>query len=766
MRARGTLLSLLVLLSMAAVLRADPPDRVARLGYFTGSVSYRSASLDDWTAADANYPLTVGDHLWFDDDARGELQVGGSTLVRFAPNTGFSFLNLDDQTAQMRISEGALAVTVSQLDQDEVVEIDTPSAAVSLLQPGFYRIEVNSDGTESRVTVRHGQAEITVGGAAVPVRANEVVVISGLDSPQYDVREATGPDSWEQWASDRDVRSERAESRQYVSQDVVGSEDLDSNGTWQDDAEYGHVWSPSHVEVDWAPYRYGRWSWVDPWGWTWVDDASWGFAPFHYGRWAHRDRGWFWVPGERVGRAVYAPALVAFVGGNDFASVSVGVGGVGWFALGPREVYVPPYHTSAGYIRNVNVRSVTNITQINVTNINVTNVNYVNRGVRGGVTVVNHDTFVGGRAVNRAAVVVSPQVMARASVRATVVADIKPQRASIVGESTKVVKQPPRAVQERAVVTRVAAPAPRAHIVETGRPVAPAPKTLVKQAPVTFKPVRQGLPEAHPVKVGERPRPIVGGDKGSPSGPATNNKPGSNTNDRPGGTNNKPGPTTNKPGPTTNKPGPTTNKPPVDGRTQDHSDDRPGTKSTPKPPPPPVHNDRSGDDRPGTKSTPKPPPLPVHNDRSGDDRPGTKSTPKPPPPDTHNDRSGDDRPATKSTPKPPPPPVHNDRSGDDRPGTKSTPKPPPPPVHNDRSGDDRPVTKSTPKPPPPDVHNDRSSSDKNDHSGSSNADDHPKGSPKTESTPKPSRDSDKSNDKPKEKSEPKPAATPTPKSKG
>jgi hypothetical protein len=646
MRARGTLLSLLVLLSTAAVLKADPPDRVARLGYFTGSVSYRSASLDDWTAADANYPLTVGDHLWFDDDARGELQVGGSTLVRFAPNTGFSFLNLDDQTAQMRISEGALAVTVSRLDQDEVVEIDTPSAAVSLLQPGFYRIEVNSDGTESRVTVRHGQAEITVGGAAVPVRANEVVVISGLDSPQYDVREASGPDSWEQWASDRDVRSERAESRQYVSEDVVGSEDLDSNGTWQDDAEYGHVWSPSHVEVDWAPYHYGRWSWVDPWGWTWVDDASWGFAPFHYGRWAHRDRGWFWVPGERVGRAVYAPALVAFVGGNDFASVSVGIGGVGWFALGPREVYVPPYRTSAGYIRNVNVRSVTNITQINVTNINVTNVNYVNRGVRGGVTVVNHDTFVGGRAVNRGAVVVSPQVMARASVRATVVTDIKPQRASIVGESTKVVKQPPRAVQERAVVTRVAAPAPRAHIVETGRPVAAAPKTLVKQAPVTFKPVRQGLPEAHPVKVGERPRPIVGSDKGSPSGPANNNKPGSNTNDRPGGTNNKPGPTT-------------TNKPPVD-----HSDDRPGTKSTPKPPPPPVHNDRSGDDRPVTKSTPKPPPPDTHNDRSPTDK---------------NDHSGSSRgddhskgsPKTESTPKP----SHDSDKSSDKPKEKSEPKP-------------------------------------------------------------------------------------------
>ena len=45
------------------------------------------------------------------------------------------------------------------------------------------------------------------------------------------------------------------------------------------------MWMPNGVAADWAPYRYGHWVWISPWGWTWVDDASWGFAPFHYGRW-------------------------------------------------------------------------------------------------------------------------------------------------------------------------------------------------------------------------------------------------------------------------------------------------------------------------------------------------------------------------------------------------------------------------------------------------------------------------------------------------
>ncbi|MFO1296524.1 MAG: DUF6600 domain-containing protein [Rubrivivax sp.] len=79
--------------------------------------------------------------------------------------------------------------------------------------------------------------------------------------------------------------------------------------------DYGAIWYPSTVTAGWAPYRYGRWAWVRPWGWTWVDEAPWGFAPFHYGRWVHWHGRWCWAPGGYVQRPVYAPALVAWVGG-------------------------------------------------------------------------------------------------------------------------------------------------------------------------------------------------------------------------------------------------------------------------------------------------------------------------------------------------------------------------------------------------------------------------------------------------------------------
>src|SRR5258708_37079510 len=193
---------------------------------------------------------------------------------------------------------------------------------------------------------------------------------------------------------------------------MVGAEDLGGYGTWHQNPEYGAVWVPSGVQAGWEPYRYGHWAFVRPWGWTWIDDAPWGFAPFHYGRWAVIDGVWVWLPGRREGRPVYAPALVAFVGGPRFG-VEIGFGGGGvaaWVALGPGEVYRPAYHHSDRYIREVNVTHVTNVT--NITNVtNVTNVTYVNQT---HVVAVPQTAFVGARPVAAAAVALPPGAAARA----------------------------------------------------------------------------------------------------------------------------------------------------------------------------------------------------------------------------------------------------------------------------------------------------------------------------------------------------------------
>ena len=128
---------------------------------------------------------------------------------------------------------------------------------------------------------------------------------------------------------------------------MTGAEDLDRYGQWEQTPEYGAALDAARrSRVGWAPYSTGHWAWVRPWGWTWVDDAPWGFAPFHYGRWVYHRNRWCWAPGTYVARPVYAPALVAWIGGPRVSvSISVGGGGppVGWFPLAPREVYVPAY---------------------------------------------------------------------------------------------------------------------------------------------------------------------------------------------------------------------------------------------------------------------------------------------------------------------------------------------------------------------------------------------------------------------------------------
>ena len=447
----------LVLLAVAAgcgsLAWADPPDRVGRINLLTGTVSFRPGSVEDWAPATLNYPLTTGDNLWTDQDGQAEIHVG-SMALRLASSTEFAFLNLDDQTAQIRLSSGSLNVRLRQLRPDEVVEIDTPNASVSLVRTGSYRIDVQETG-DTAVTVREGEADVSAGSSAFTVFPPQMAEISGLDSPTTEVAAANPPDAWDEWCDSRDRAEDHMVSAQYVPRDMIGIEDLDQNGTWRSMPGYGEVWQPTVVPVGWAPYRYGHWAWVDPWGWTWVDDAPWGFAPFHYGRWAFAGGAWVWVPGRIVQRPVYAPALVVFVGGSGWAPSG---GGVAWFPLGPREPYVPPYTVTNVYVRNINI---SHVTVTNVQTINVTTYTYVNRTVPGAIVAVPNQAFVRAQPVNSSVIVVPGNAIVRAPVRGTY-APVAPVQESVMGRPmlTPATAQPPERVWSRPVVVRQAPPPP------------------------------------------------------------------------------------------------------------------------------------------------------------------------------------------------------------------------------------------------------------------------------------------------------------------
>src|SRR3989440_541222 len=247
----------------------DPPGRVARLSYTQGTVSLQPAGVQDWAAAVVNRPLTTGDKLWTDQDSRAELDTGAA-VIRLGSTTGFTLLNLDDNAAQMRVTAGTLIVHVRELLANQTYEIDTPNIALSLERPGAYRVEVNDAGDATVVKISEGRAEATGGGQSVPISGQQMVTFRGTSTLSADTGTLGAPDGLDDWSMGRDRRTEQAKSRRYVSEDVAGYQDLDDNGRWQYTPDYGYVWSPTVVAVGWAPYRYGHWVWISPWGWTWV----------------------------------------------------------------------------------------------------------------------------------------------------------------------------------------------------------------------------------------------------------------------------------------------------------------------------------------------------------------------------------------------------------------------------------------------------------------------------------------------------------------
>ena len=125
---------------------------MARLNYAQGSVTFQPGGEGDWVTAVPNRPLTSGDNLWTDQDARAELHVG-STAIRLAPETSMTVLDLDDRTMQLRLSEGTLMLRVRHLDDGDLVEVDTPNLAFNLQRTGEYRIDVDSAGNVTNVNV-------------------------------------------------------------------------------------------------------------------------------------------------------------------------------------------------------------------------------------------------------------------------------------------------------------------------------------------------------------------------------------------------------------------------------------------------------------------------------------------------------------------------------------------------------------------------------------------------------------------------------------
>jgi len=473
------------LLGFALPALADPPARVGRLSEISGTVSFHDSADEQWSPATLNYPVTSGNSFWTEPGARAEIHVG-STAIHLDGTTELDITALDDQRFDATLPQGTINIRVPRFNNGDGYNIATPRGTVTLASPGTYRISAGTDRDPTRVAVLEGAARVVEPNSSVALSRGEEALLTGTDRIDYQIVEAQ-PTPFDNASLARERREEeRARTAtRYVSPEMTGYEDLDDHGTWQTEPSYGAVWYPRAVPADWAPYRYGHWRWVDPWGWTWIDDQPWGFAPFHYGRWAFVGDRWGWTPGIVVARPVYAPALVAFVGGGGW-SLSLSFGSepaVGWFPLAPQEVFVPSFPASVAFVRNVNITNVTNVTNITNQTINnpapavVANVRHANQQF---ATVVPQSAFVSAHPVAKAALTVPHDAIAKAPVTAgvpiTPAAAAASGRQEAVTRATRVaeaqgepIKGPPPQAAAKAA-TAPATPAPGPAIAAKGKP--------------------------------------------------------------------------------------------------------------------------------------------------------------------------------------------------------------------------------------------------------------------------------------------------------
>jgi hypothetical protein len=458
----STLLAVAVL--AVRFVRADPDVSVARVSYLRGDVSYQRGDDEGWNDLRVNTPLVTGDSFYAPDGALAEVDLGGGVVIRLDGGTQVELINNTRDISQIGMDSGVLDFRARSLRQGTTLEIDTPGGAATILEPGRYRVEV-ADSVTSYSAVQ-GSLSVAIDGREFDVREGESLELEATDPPSYSYRQVEGRTPFQGWCDERDSRYVRSSSARYVNADVVGYEDLDDHGSWRPSRSYGRVWVPSGMPSGWAPYQSGRWIWQDPYGWTWVSYEPWGWAPYHYGRWIFVENSWAWVPppppsyrGPAVVmniQPVYAPALVAFVGGQNWGlSLSIGGPAIGWVPLAPAERYYYPWQAPA----------------------RVTN-NYTNITVNNAVTIVNYNTF--GTEAVRPIRVTQTQIQQAPVIGSTAVGVVPTRRSLTVSPvSPQGSTTTPQGRPERRMVARlVPPPKPQpfnvkvAEIERTGRPVA------------------------------------------------------------------------------------------------------------------------------------------------------------------------------------------------------------------------------------------------------------------------------------------------------
>ncbi|MBI5810122.1 MAG: FecR domain-containing protein [Deltaproteobacteria bacterium] len=342
-----------------------------RLGLIQGAVQVITKdTTTEWEPAAVNMPLNEGDRIWVPEDGRMEIQVRGGVYVRADEKTSTDILTVNAGSAQFYMYYGHVYIN-NRKGGIKIVQVDTPLSSIRSYDNSIILIDVlEGGGAEVQVLKGHVYAENKEGktrvgaGNALTIREDGSAEVSPIGQP----------DEWEKWNLDRDKQfAVWSESSRYLPDALHEySSEFDTHGRWIYGADYGYVWNPIVIVVEWAPYREGRWRWIRG-HYVWISHEPWGWAPYHYGRWIHvTGTGWCWVP-PKTNDIYWGPGYVGWVNTRKH---------VGWVPLAPGEIYY-----GRGYYGPASV----NIARKNKKARDERQ--YKNMNVENSATVVSRDTF-------------------------------------------------------------------------------------------------------------------------------------------------------------------------------------------------------------------------------------------------------------------------------------------------------------------------------------------------------------------------------------
>ncbi len=301
---------------------------VTRLNDVKGDVSFLPGGESTWVNAERNRPLIPGDKVWNDAGSYSSLQVANATACA-GPSSLVTVLNVNDVILQLQLASGSIDFYVGNHIKLQAYEINTPNVVLSVTEPGHYRITVDEVKGTTVVNVNEGEADIYGLKSSAIMGAGQSIEFYDNNLKKYQAANTFGNDELQKWCANQLPKNAKATS-------IIGYDDLEYHGAWQEIPEYGMVWSPNGVSSDWTPYRDGHWVWAECWGWTWVADEPWGFAPYHYGRWTYKEGTWYWVPGTQIDNVEFMPAVVSFIMLDNN-------GVIGWFPWAPGDTDVLKY---------------------------------------------------------------------------------------------------------------------------------------------------------------------------------------------------------------------------------------------------------------------------------------------------------------------------------------------------------------------------------------------------------------------------------------